>query len=223
MVVFLLASVTVFTGGAAYAARCGDDVDGRRVACACGDVLVSDARLLPTDPVVAKRCEGDGLIVRAPVGAPSLRLDLGGQTLLGAGRGTGVRVLRGGEGGCAIVGGAGGEKGVVAAFGTGLRAGDLDAVREVQNVDFSGNARDGVYLRSKSAAVSGLRAERNGRDGLRIGGRTPRIHDVDARENGRYGVHVTAREAEVDGARSRANRRADFRGHTGAQAAGAPR
>jgi hypothetical protein len=211
---FIAASMLAASSGPALAAQCGDDVGGARVACACGDVVVSSVRLLPSDPVVTSRCSGDGLIVRAPAGAPSLFLDLGGQTLLGSGRGTGIRIVRGGDGGAIIIGGAEAQTGVVSAFRTGLRASDLDAVSELRSVLFSGNARDGVDMRALSATVSDVAAERNGRDGVRLGGRTPRIEDVDARANGRFGVHVTAREPDVQRARASENRSADFRGRT---------
>jgi hypothetical protein len=220
---FVALSMLAATSGAALAARCGDDVDGSRVECACGDVVVSSVRLLPSDPVVTGRCAGDGLILRAPAGAPSLRVDLGGQTILGSGSGIGIRVLRGGEGGAVIVGGAEAETGVVSAFRTGLRASDLDAVGELRGVLFSGNARDGVDMRGLSATVSAVKAERNGRDGVRIGGRAARVEGIEASENGRFGVHVTARDAKVDRAQASANRRADFRGRAVAPGEGTSR
>ena len=89
----------------ARAAACGDDVNGERIACSCGDTIVSDTRLRADDPVVVERCRTDGLIVRAPAGALTLRLDLGGRVLTGDGLGTGIRVLSGGSRGAVIIGG----------------------------------------------------------------------------------------------------------------------
>lgn len=68
-------------------ADCGDDIGGERVPCGCGDVVVSDTRLRPGDPVVEGACPADGLILRAAPAASSLTLDLGGLELRGRGAG----------------------------------------------------------------------------------------------------------------------------------------
>jgi len=196
----------------ARAAACGDDVDGHRVACSCSDVVVSDTRLQPGDPVVAAPCSGDGLILRAPRGTLSLRLDLGGQTLRGQGGGVGLRVI-GGESGVVIVGGGPGETAVVANFGVGLRASDPRSLREVRDIQFSGNARDGVRVRTVDGILADVRAEQNGRDGVRVGGRAPRLERVEANRNGRYGVFAAPRAASVD-ARAQHNRGGDLRDRT---------
>lgn len=49
-------AVLVTVATTALAAPCGDALDGRRVACRCGDTVVTDTRLLATDPVVTTRC-----------------------------------------------------------------------------------------------------------------------------------------------------------------------
>src|SRR5690242_14867186 len=46
--------------------RCGDDVDGRRVPCDCGDVLVSSRTLSDDDPITARVCPATGLVVDVP-------------------------------------------------------------------------------------------------------------------------------------------------------------
>ncbi len=78
--------------GAAAAAPCGDDVKGVRVACHCGDTVVSDTRLRPEDPVVSGRCPLDGLAIRADALAESITLDLAGLSLVGTGAGIGLEV-----------------------------------------------------------------------------------------------------------------------------------
>jgi len=193
-----------------YAGTCGDDVAGVRVPCGCGDVVVSDTRLRVEDPVVTSRCSGDGLILRAASDATSLRLDLGGQTLMGEGRGVGVRVLRGGTRGAVIVGGADAETAVIANFGTGLRASNPRMLAELRGVRLSGNARDGAYVRTHRGVVTDVVAEHNGRDGLRLGGRALQVQRVEASRNARYGVVAAGRDADID-ARAQANGRGDMR------------
>ena len=118
----------------ARAAACGDDVNGERIACSCGDTIVSDTRLRADDTVVVERCRTDGLIVRAPAGALTLRLDLGGRVLTGDGLGTGIRVLSGGSRGAVIIGGDVGNPGSVAGFRVGLRTLNGRVLAEVQKI-----------------------------------------------------------------------------------------
>ena len=186
------------------AAACGDDVDGKRVACSCGDVVVSDTRLQPSDPVVAERCASNGLLVRAKPDAASIVLDLGGLTILGTGQGTGIYVIDGGTDGAVIVGGNGGPA-EVAGFGTGFRARGQRSVRELRNVSFTANVRDGVVLRGAGAEVLGVSAERNGRDGLRVGGRGTRLDGVSSQQNGGDGVRMTSPSVRLDDAVSAGN------------------
>jgi len=209
------AILTFTTPAMARAAACGDDVGGVRVPCACGDVVVSDTRLRSDDPVVAERCEGDGLVVSAPSGAPSIRLDLGGLSLVGSGSGVGIRVVRGGEGGASligdaqVVGRAGGAqtRATVYGFHTGLRAHGRRTLREVLGIAFTRNEGDGVRLHAVETLVSGVDATANGAGGLQIRGHGARIDDVTANDNARRGLRVTGRDVvlgrvQVDGARA---------------------
>jgi hypothetical protein len=174
-------------------------------------VVVSDTRLQPGDPVVGNRCASDGLFVRARAGAESIRLDLGGLSLLGSGHGTGIRIIEGGKLGATIVGGDGSQRGEVVGFGTGFRARGQRSVRELRNVSFTANVRDGAVLRGASTDVVGVQAERNGGDGLHVGGREPRIDDVQTQQNGGSGLHVTSRGARVGTAASAGNSGAQMR------------
>lgn len=201
-------------------ATCGDDVDGARVPCECGDVVVSDTRLRPGDPVVSGRCLTDGLLVRARPGAESISLDLGGLSLLGSGRGTGIYVINGGKLGATVVGGDAGQRGEVAGFGTGFRARGQRSVRELRAVAFSGNARDGVVLRGASTNVVDVKAERNGGDGFRIGGRSPNLEGVEAQQNGGSGVRVTSPGARLGEVVADGNGRAQMRVNKNAAAKG---
>jgi hypothetical protein len=180
------------------AGDCGDAVDGMRVACSCGDVVVSDTRLRADDPVVTERCRTDGLIVRAPAGATSLHLDLGGQALTGQGLGTGIRVFAGGSRGAVIVGGPADTPGTIANFRTGLRTLNGRVLSEVRNLRLLGNARDGARIRVDGAVVAGIAAEKNGRDGVRVLGRSATLEGVDAVGNAGYGVVALGREAILD-------------------------
>ena len=196
----LCAASVVLLACTANAGSCGDDVNGRRIACGCGDVVVSSTSLLAGDPVLTAPCSGDGLILRAEPGAPSLRLNLNGQTLIGQGQGVGIRVLYAGEGGAVILGGDAGTTAVIANFGTGIRGADPQVVRELRGVRLSGNTRDGLTLRAADALVSEVSADRNGRDGVRVSGRAPRLGRIEAEGNGRYGV-VTPSHDEAAGVR----------------------
>src|SRR5205814_4378675 len=95
--------VLALLSGKVEAKLCGDDVGGQDVACACGDVIVSDVVLGAADPVTQERCAGDGLVVRAPQASKSLTVDLHGQTLRGLGHGAGLLLLDGGPGGASVV------------------------------------------------------------------------------------------------------------------------
>jgi hypothetical protein len=196
---------------AAIAGLCGDNVEGVRVACSCGDIVVSDTSLRPDDPVVSARCTGDGLIVRAPAGAVTLHLDLNGQSVLGTGSGTGIRVVAGGRDGAVVTGGSTGARGVVAGFATGMRATGRRALAEVSSIDFNTNTRDGVALWGSQVRLIDVGADTNGRDGVHMGGRQSAVEGVRANGNARYGVRVTGADANVDG-KARNNRRGDVVG-----------
>jgi hypothetical protein len=71
------ASTLIFLA-APVLADCGDSIDGERVPCRCGDIVIADTRLQPDDPVVTERCPADGLLVRAPVQARTIVVDLNG-------------------------------------------------------------------------------------------------------------------------------------------------
>ncbi len=200
-------SVLLLAAGSAHAV-CGDDMDGVRRPCACGDVVVADTRLMPDDPVVVERCPADGLFLRAPAGAASIRLDLAGLSIVGAEAGTGIHVIDGGSDGAVITGGSDGQRGAVVGFTTGI-TGAARAIAQVSNVIVAGNSSDGIALRAAQTRLSGIHATRNGRDGLRVSGHGAEFEDVESFENGGYGARV--RDASGRGTVSaRANRRGDL-------------
>jgi len=188
----------------AAAGACGDDVSGVRVACACGDTLVSDTILSATDPVVSQPCPGDGLLLEAPQGSDGLVLDLGGLSLVGTGDGTGLRVVSGGVGGAVIIGGDGDTRATVARFRTGVAAFGRADLREIRNVDLVANVRDGMRTRSSGMLAKSVTAQRNGRDGLRVYGHDSTLTDVEADENLGSGVRVGGSGAKIQ-ARSEGN------------------
>ena len=221
----LAASVMLLAAPGTAVAICGDDVDGRRVACRCGDVVISDTRLSSDDPVVRDRCEGSGLYVRALDGARSIRLDLAGHSITGIGLGTGVYVIDGGSEGAVIVGTAATGNSEVAGFGTGFRARGQRSVKELRDIVFKANVRDGVSLRGAGTVLTGLRAERNGRDGIRLGGHGPRLTGARATGNGRYGIYVSGNGAHIDAQAAdnvEAPARMVGRAHSGAAREAAP-
>jgi hypothetical protein len=197
-------AVVIVTIGAgvpltASAASCGDDVQGRRVACACGDVVVVDTVLRADDPIATERCTGDGLVLRALAGAGSIRLDLAGASITGLGGGVGLRVLDGGSGGAVIIGGDGGA---VVGFRNGLRATRPGSAAEIRDLAIRGSSSDGLVLRGHGTKLVRVRAEDSGRDGFHIGGSSVQLEGVEAERNGRYGLRLTgnvAGNARVDG------------------------
>jgi parallel beta-helix repeat protein len=78
------------TSGPAWAKDCGDTAgpNDSRIACACGDNVVTDTELEDTDPVVTDLCTDFGLTL----GADDIELDCEDETLTGDGIGAGIRV-----------------------------------------------------------------------------------------------------------------------------------
>lgn len=193
---------------AAQAAFCGDDVSGLRIACACGDDVVSDTVLSSSDPVVAERCSGDGLVLVAPAGSDGITLDLGGHSLAGSGRGVGIRVVRGGALGSVILGGgdAGQARAEVANFRTGISASGRSALLELRGVHVHHNVADGVRIHSSGTRVEDVEASDNGRDGASLFGHGLEVSGVVAERNLSDGLQVRGAGSTVD-AETRANRR----------------
>jgi hypothetical protein len=164
--------------GTASAKLCGDDVDGRDVPCACGDVVVSDLRL-DDDPVASAACPGDGLVVRARPGATrGLHIDLRGRTLRGSGRGRGLWIVAGGPGGAHVESST--QPALVEGFGEGIVAVGQDAL---------GSAR-------------GLHVDRPQRTGVRVHGRGWSLVDVSVTDAGGDGFSLGGSDFRVDGTRA---------------------
>ncbi len=183
----------------ARAALCGDDVQGRRVPCACGDVVVSDTTLQAGDPVVAERCQGSGLFLKARPGAQSLRLDLAGLSLLGSGFGSGIRVVNGGRRGAVITGDSSSGKAEIVGFGTGIFAHGTRAVLEVSGVTVKGSRGNGLWLRSSGARVTNVSSQKNGGDGFRLDGHACVYSGLSASGNHGSGLRLSGESAMVDG------------------------
>jgi hypothetical protein len=175
----------------ALAGACGDDVGGQRVACACGDVVVSDVRLQRSDPVVGGPCSDDGLIVDAVRGTDSVTVDLAGLSLIGGGSGIGVHVRDGGAEGAYLIGGPDGRPGQVAGFRVGVSARSTRGLRAAANLIVSGNEQDGLQLSGRSATIAGVLADENGRSGIVARGRDHTLDGVAARKNGHHDLRVS--------------------------------
>ena len=168
--------------------RCGDDVDGRRVPCACGDFLVSSHTLTPADRVTHESCPGTGLVVAAngPV-----TLDLDGRVLRGDGQGVGVLVLHG----TLDLRGPGAIEG----FETGVLARGPAALRSALGIRSAHNRLDGFLIEADGYAIQGSTAEANGRDGFGLGGKAFAADGNRATGNHRYGFSVWGMGAHVGG------------------------
>jgi len=187
----LLGFLLLLPAAQASARRCGDDVDGRAVACDCGDLLVSSRTLGDEDPITTGPCPGSGLLVDVPPGRPAATLALGGHVLAGSGRGIGIQVLGGGTGGISIVG-----PGAVRGFGTGILAA-TGGLATLSDVTAAENAADGFVATGEGYAVTGCEALRNRRDGFALRGTGYRAEGNRALENARYGFAFAGRDGAI--------------------------
>ena len=185
----LMAAGLVLAAGRASAMhRCGDDVDGKPVACGCGDLLVSSRTLGAADAVTKKPCAGNGLVVAA---SGPIRLDLGGRTIAGNGQGVGVLVVRGT---LSLVG-----PGSIERFETGVRAQGEAPLASVVAVRLAGHRLDGLVAQGDGYSIEGSVAEGNGRDGFALGGTGYALDGTRASGNGRYGFKLVGMGAHVGG------------------------
>jgi hypothetical protein len=193
LVVMLVCALLVGTRPAA-AKLCGDDVNGEDVPCACGDTVVSSLALAG-DPVLDTPCPADGLIVRVSDARPGVTIDLRGATLRGQGRGTGLWVLNGGDGGARVT--STGAPGVIEGFNDGLFAKGSDSVALVENVTFAGNGRDGMRIVADDYEVRNSSARDSGRDGFAVMGNGFRVTSTRAEHSGRAGYWVMGMNAHL--------------------------
>ncbi len=171
---------------AASAKLCGDDVDGQDVACECGDVLVSDV-VLADDPVAARVCQGDGLRIRAAT-QTAITIDLAGRTLRGSGRGDGLLIIYGGDGGARITSSRGAAR--VEAFGDGISAPGIHRLSSLENVIVSDVERDGIRVRGPAYTIRHTKVVGAGRDGFSLAGRGYRVAASESSGSGRHGFLV---------------------------------
>jgi len=169
---------------------CGDDVDGhgKRVACACGDLLVSSHQLGPADEVTTKPCAAGGLLVAA---SGTVTLDLGGRTISGSGQGVGVQVVRGS---LVLIG-----PGAVEHFSVGVLAHGVQALRSAVNVRVAGNRLDGLVAQGDGMSVVGSVADGNGRYGFSLTGANYALDGNRASGNGRHGFKLMGMGTHVGG------------------------
>jgi hypothetical protein len=182
--------------GPAAAKFCGDDVGGRDVPCACGDVLVSDLTLAD-DPVTRQTCPHDGLVVRAAEAGSSIEIDLAGRTLRGAGAGVGLRVLTGGPGGARIV--SRGGAATLEGFDDGITGRGPDAVALVEDLVLRGSRRDGLRVTGQQYVLRRITVEGAGRDGFALGGASFEVTDTRALDCRRYGYFVMGDSGVIGG------------------------
>ena len=180
--------VVLAAGPASAFRRCGDDVDGGAVPCACGDLLVGSHRLDAADPVTTARCPGNGLVVN---GRGPITLDLGGRTIAGNGQGVGVLVV---HGTLSLVG-----PGSIERFETGVRAEGDAPLASVTAVRVADNRLDGLVAHAEGYALQGSVAEGNGRDGFALAGAGYALDGNRAAANGRYGFKLVGMGAHVGG------------------------
>jgi hypothetical protein len=194
----LALGLLVAAAGSAPAVDCGDNVGGTRIACACGDQVVSDTILSSVDPVTAEPCQGDGLVISVPRHSAGITLDLNGLSLVGSGSGVGIRVVRGGSVGSRIIGGEpGGAMGEISNFRTGISGSGRNVLVEVSNVHVHDNVGDGLRIHSSGVLVENVLSEENGRDGLSVLGHGNEVSGVVADRNNSDGVQVRGQGSSV--------------------------
>lgn len=199
LTVALAVAALALVSGRSALADCGDSIDGERVACRCGDVVITDTRLQPDDPIVTEQCPADGLLVRAPAQSQSIVVDLNGQEIRGSGVGSGIHILHGGSEGAEIVGGIGSVPGTISGFREGVRSMRPNGLRSLTNVVVRDSRDSGVVVRGNRTSIESVRIDGSGADGLRTSGRSVDLLGVETEGNGRRGVrdHARAGEREV--------------------------
>jgi hypothetical protein len=172
--------------GAAQAKTCGNDIDGHRVLCACGDVVVSDV-VLASDPVVHTVCPGDGLIVRAADATRGITVDLHGRRLRGTGKGTGIWIVNGGLGARLV------SRGGIArieGFRDGVVAHGTHSVALIDGITAMRSVRDGVRVQARGYTIHAVETQDSGRDGFSVGGIGFQLTATQALRSGRFGYFV---------------------------------
>jgi len=173
-------------------------VGGQRIACRCGDTVVTDTRLRADDPVVVERCELDGLVIRAERLAETITLDLDGQAITGTGAGIGLRIEYGGADGARIVGGPPQARGVVRGFATGISTTAGDALALVARVEVRDNRHDGMRLVVAGTVLDGIAAYANGEDGIYLRGTGGRLVGVESGGNRGSGIRLFGSDTAVE-------------------------
>jgi hypothetical protein len=192
-ILILSAVLFLLAPSAARARDCGDNVAGSRVACACGDTVISDTILTASDPVVQGRCPRGGLVVRANELAETLTLDLHGLSIVGSGAGDGILVRAGGSDGAVVTGGSGEHRAEVVGFSNGIHVPDGRTVRRIEKLELKGQRRHGLLLHTAGTMVLDVRATHNGGDGLYVYGQGGRLLGIDASDNAGAGLRVQTR------------------------------
>lgn len=190
----MIAGVVLFVAGPAVAGRCGDDVGGRDIPCACGDTVVSSV-VLTDDPVTAGPCGNNGLIIGVPRTAEDIEVDLNGRSLRGSGKGAGVWVMSGGSQGARIV--SNGAPAVIEGFRDGIIARTRGTVRVIDNIIAIANVRDGIQVFSDDVQIRGSEAQQSGRDGISVRGKRWVLKEVRAVDSRRYGINASGTTGSV--------------------------
>ncbi len=190
----LLSVCVLLAPARSWAKLCGDDVEGRDVPCACGDVVASDV-VLGDDPVTTTVCPGNGLIVRAGSGAKVVTVDLHGHALHGSGRGSGVWLIYGGPSGARLLSSNG--PALIDGFHDGVSAHGANAVSVIADLVVTHSGRDGIRVFSSDYEIRETEVWDSGQDGFWLRGKGFWLSTTRAVGSGRYGYFVLGQDGQL--------------------------
>jgi len=190
----ILLVVVLWSPFDAAAKLCGDDVQGRDIPCACGDVVVSSL-VVTDDPVARTVCEQDGLIVRTEAGPTGATVDLRGATIRGGKHGAGIKILAGGAPGVRIISSTG--PAAIEGFEDGIFAHGAQSVTLIDGILAVNNSRDGIRVMASGYEIRNSESQGSGRDGFSVAGNGYRLSHTRSVGSKRSGYNIMGQNATL--------------------------
>jgi hypothetical protein len=156
---------------------------------------VASDLVLGDDPITARVCEGNGLVVRRPDPELGLTIDLNGKTLRGSETGTGLWIVNGGGRGARVI--SSGSRATIDGFSDGIVGRGPSTVVSIEGVIVRSTHRDGVKVADNAYTIRDVEVFDAARDGFSLGGGRFLIEDTQAVRSGRFGYFVMGREGRI--------------------------